>query len=228
MAKLNSNGHFLAEIVDETMPMQPLDALTFDGLMAKGWRLLGNKLVRHNYSSHHGQLCRTIPLRIRLSDFERSKSQQQVWRRHAHLNVSYEPIQLTEHVSQLFDRHAQRFAQRRPRLPALLGENAHLEPVPGMMFAVSNGLSEPIAYSFIHLGHAAVSATYCIYDPSLPSLSLGTYTMLLELEQARRLDKTYYYHGYVLDVPSPYDYKYRWHGVQAMDWRTGEWGDLRF
>jgi arginyl-tRNA--protein-N-Asp/Glu arginylyltransferase len=47
--------------------------------------------------------------------------------------------------------------------------------------------------------------------------------MLLELLKAKELGKKYYYHGYVYDVPSQFDYKLNFTGLERMDWSTNLW-----
>ncbi|MBK8554960.1 MAG: hypothetical protein IPL65_03920 [Lewinellaceae bacterium] len=78
-----------------------------------------------------------------------------------------------------------------------------------------------LACSFIHLGQAAVSATYCFFEPERSKESLGSITMLREIEDAMAAGFRYYYHGYCYDVPSQFDYKRNFHGLEYMDWATG-------
>ena len=44
-----------------------------------------------------------------------------------------------------------------------------------------------------------------------------------EIAKAQELGKKYYYHGYVYDVPSQFDYKLNFNNLEAMDWKTGQW-----
>lgn len=216
---------YLEDIVDESVEMQTLAPAVFDGYLAEGWRLLGHSIVRHNFSVCRGKMCRTTPLRIRLEGFEFSKSQRRMLRRAAGLDVRYGPIQLTHTKLQLFTLHAaHRFEERRPEsIASFLNHNSHNQPVTGMEFFVANKAGVPMACSFIHIGEEAVSGTYCIYNPNARRHSLGTYTMLLEIAKAQELGKKYYYHGYVYDVPSQFDYKLNFNNLEAMDWKTGEW-----
>lgn len=219
---------FLNELIDESVPMQPLHPEIFDDYLAEGWRLLGYSMVRHNYSMCRNQFCMTIPLRICLEGFNFSKSQRQLMRRNAGLKVAYRAIALTEHHEALFLKHANRFGERRPaHLASFLGPQAHREPVTGMEFSVKESDSPILAYSYVHIGHESFSGTYCFFDPDYGRLSLGTYTMLLEIEKARQLGKKYYYHGYCYDVPSQFDYKLNFNNLEAFDWKTGQWNPIQ-
>lgn len=216
---------YLEDIIDESVEMQPLEPAVFDLYMSEGWRLLGHSIVRHNFSVCRGKMCRTLPLRIRLEGFEFSKSQRRLLRRANELNVIYGPIALTPVKAHLFAQHAQaRFDDRRPEsIASFLHHKSHIEPVTGMEFSVTDRDGAPLAFSFIHLGESVVSGTYCFFKPEIRRYSLGTLTMLLEIAKACELGKKYYYHGYVYDVPSQFDYKLNFNNLESLDWKTGEW-----
>ena len=216
---------YLEDIIDESVEMQPLEPAVFDRYLAEGWRLLGHSIVRHNFSVCRGKMCRTTPLRIRLDGFQFSKSQRRLLRRAEELEVAYGPIELTPSKTQLFSHHAMaRFDERRPEsIASFLNHNSHCEPVTGMEFSVSSRDGTPLACSFIHIGEEVVSATYCFFNPDVRRYSLGAVTMLIEIAKAQEMGKKYYYHGYVYDVPSQFDYKLNFNNLEALDWKTGEW-----
>lgn len=222
---MQAQASYLEDIIDESLEMQPLAPAVFDSYLAEGWRLLGHSIVRHNFSVCRGKMCRTVPLRIRLDEFVFSKSQHRLLRRAKDLEVTYGPIELTPEKVQLFARHAMaRFDERRPEsIMSFLNHNSRSQPVVGMEFLVSSPGRGPVACSFMHIGEEAVSGTYCFYSPDTRQSSLGTYTMLLEIAKAQGLGKKYYYHGYVYDVPSQFDYKLNFNNLEALDWKTGEW-----
>lgn len=218
---------YLTELVDESIPMQALHPEVFDDYLEDGWRLLGYTMVRHNYSVCRNQFCLTIPLRIRLSGFTFSKSQRQLLRRNAGLKVNYRAISIGEQQEALFTKHSIRFGERRPaHLASFLGPNAHREPVTGMEFSIQQQDGPILAYSYVHIGHQSFSGTYCFFDPDFGNLSLGTYTMLIEIEKARQLGKKYYYHGYCYNVPSQFDYKLNFNNLEALDWKSGAWNQV--
>lgn len=214
---------FLDNVIDERSPMQSMDSESFDLFLNKGWRLLGQSLVRHNFSVCRAEICRTIPLRIRLDQFQFSKSQQKLLRKNAGLVVRRGPIRLTKAKHQLFDLHVGRLQERQPAsLLSFLNPLSSELPVEGLEFRIFHE-KKLVACSFIHLGHEAVSGTYCIFNPACSALSLGTYTMLLELQYAMSLGKKYYYHGYTYNVPSQFDYKLNFNALESLQWETGEW-----
>ncbi|TNE47278.1 MAG: arginine-tRNA-protein transferase [Bacteroidetes bacterium] len=221
---MQTHRSFLEDIIDDSTELQAIEADAFDGLLQQGWRLLGYSIIRHNFAVCRGRICRTIPLRIRIDDgLKFSKSQRQVLRRNADLEVRYAPIKLTPEKEALFQRHTRRFRDRQPlSVYSFLHPRAYEIPVQGMEFSVFDD-DKLIASSFFHIGQDALSGTYCFFDPAYEKRSLGTFTMLLELELARKMGKKYYYHGYCYDVPSQFDYKLNFHHLEAMDWKSEVW-----
>lgn len=214
----------LENVIDERAEMVQLDPATLDRILAEGWRLLGRRFVRHNFSTWSRKLCRTIPLRVRLSEFELSKSQRQTLRRNEDLLVLSAPARFNSERERLFDLHRERFHEKQATTLAsfLHSESPSTMPTEGRELAVQlNG--ELLACSFFHLGHKAVSGTYCVFNPAHSRRSLGTLTMLLELLIAKELGMEFYYHGYTHDIPSQFDYKMNVTGLESMNWETGVW-----
>lgn len=216
---------FMEDVVDETVAMQPMHPALFDDYLAEGWRLLGYSIIRHSVSICRGEMCGTVPLRIRLEGFQFSKSQRRLLRHNAGLRVESAPIRITEAKHMLFLRHAERFDERRPgSLSTFLSDRAHREPVPGTELSLYlPGETTPVAHSFYHSGQEAVCGTYCFFDPRCASISPGLYLMLLEIERAQAAGKRFYYPGYCYDVPSHFDYKLNFNNLEAMNWKTGIW-----
>lgn len=213
----------MEDIVDDSIEMQVLPPAVFDNYLALGWRLLGRSIVRHNFSMCRGKICRTIPLRLRLDQLEWTRSQRQIIKRNSPFRIEIQPIRLTLAKQELFERHSLRFQERRPDfLMSFIGNESHFKPVAGMEINVFDD-KKLIASSFFHLGEEAVSGTYCIYDPEYGTSSLGTFTMLLELQYAHKHGKKFYYHGYCYDVPSAFDYKLNFNHLEAMDWTNNNW-----
>lgn len=214
----------LENVIDERADMTQISPIQLDQMLEQGWRLLGYRFVRHNFSSWGRRLCQTIPVRLRLSSFSLSKSQRQVLKRNKDLYIVEGPARFDAERERLFELHRQRFKEKQATTLASFvhRESPHILPTEGQELAVYLD-GKLIACSFFHLGEKAVSATYCVFDPSYPKRSLGIFTMLLELLIAQDRGKEFYYHGYVHDVPSQFDYKLNFSGLEAMDWESGQW-----
>ena len=59
-----------------------------------------------------------------------------------------------------------------------------------------------IAVSFFDLGERSMASLLALYDAEFSDYSLGTYTLLKEIEYGTMTGKKWYYPGYVLDQPS--------------------------
>ena len=64
-----------------------------------------------------------------------------------------------------------------------------------------------IAVSYFDLGDRSMASLLALYDANYDHYSLGVYTMLKEIEYGQHTGRKWYYPGYVLDLPSSFDYK---------------------
>lgn len=193
-----------------------------DLLLAEGWRHFGCYFFRYSLGLHESEIRLVIPLRIRLSNFSLSKSQRRVLRRNDDLRTEIRPVEITNEVHELFERHKQRFKFGVPEsIYDFLSEDpAH---VPGETLEVNVKLDGRLAaVSYFDVGEKALSAIYAMFDPDLSHRGLGIFTMLKEIEFAIASGKELYYQGYSYEGHSFYDYKKRFRGTEAFDWR-GKW-----
>jgi arginyl-tRNA--protein-N-Asp/Glu arginylyltransferase len=78
--------------------------------------------------------------------------------------------------------------------------------------------SDLLAVSFMDIAAESTSSVYAMFDPEHAERSLGIYTILREIEQARLLGKRFHYLGYCYTVSSVYDYKKGFGGLEIYDW----------
>jgi arginine-tRNA-protein transferase len=193
-----------------------------DDLWSCGWRHFGTNFFRSNIGEYEGVICRIIPLRINLSEFRLSKNHRRIQRTNADLTATDSPVHLTEEHYRLFDQHVTRFTSHIPKsLHSFLSHAPADTPCPcrAVEFRLRSKL---VAVSFLDIGETAVSSVYAMFLPSESGRSLGLLTILREIEIAQSLGCQSYYHGYCYDIPSPYDYKRRFKGLEAYDW-GGHW-----
>lgn len=228
ICRIMSATTILENVIDERAEMVQLEPAGLDRILSQGWRLLGRRFVRHNFSTWRHKLCRTVPLRVRLTQFELSKSQRQTLRRNNDLRVLSAPARYDSERERLFSLHRERFHEKQTTtLTSFIhSEYPNKYPTEGRELAV-HLQDELIACSFFHLGKKAVSGTYCVFDPAHSRRSLGTLTMLMELLIAKEMGMDFYYHGYTHDIPSQFDYKLNVTGLEALNWETGEWQPLK-
>lgn len=199
-----------------------------DLLLSDGWRHFGTHFFRYNLNLNNEQIVRVIPLRIRLADFHISRSQLRVLRRNKDLGIEYAPIEITDEIERLFDRHKLRFDHGVPTsVYDFLSPEAANYPTYGYQISARTAEGRLLAISFFDVGVESVSAIYGCFDPDETRRSLGIFTMLKVIEHSISLGKMFYYHGYAYDEPSFYDYKKRFSGIEAFDW-AGNWLPTEF
>lgn len=197
-----------------------------DKLWATGWRHFGKFFFRYAYSWHEGKEVKVIPLRIKISDYVPSKRYRKIAKQCHNLDIKvrYQPISIDNTKLHMFDLHKQRF---KDNIPSSLYNFLHPDhpasiPCPAMECCVYDAYDQLLAVSFFDVGEVALSSVYAMFLPAYASLSLGIYTILCEIAFAQQHQKAYLYLGYAYDVPSFYDYKKRFTGLEYFDWQ-GHW-----
>jgi leucyl-tRNA---protein transferase len=209
-----------AFFINEEFTQTSVTAAEHDRLLADGWRHFGQQFFRYNLAIYENEIRRVIPLRVRLSAFKRSASQERIVRRNVDVNVSVEPVNVTAEVESLFDRHTKRFKQHPPdSIRTFIQPDA--EPCETFQQSIRIG-DRLLAAGFFDAGERSISAIYTAFDPDETRRSLGIYTILKEIEFAIRTGKELYYLGYCYSGNSFYDYKKRFHGTEAFAW-DGTW-----
>lgn len=210
------------QLINEEFFVKGVSPAQLDMLLADGWRHFGTHFFRYNLGVYEDEIRRVLPLRIRLADFSFSKSQRRILRRNEDLSVQIRPIEITEDTHDLFERHKLRFKSGVPNsIYNFVSSNAAREPTDGFELSVHRE-GKLLAVSFFDGGRSSISSIYAIFDPEETSRSLGIFTMLKEIEYATASGKSLYYHGYVYEGESFYDYKKRFSGLEEFNWK-GEW-----
>ena len=197
-----------------------------DTLLANGWRHFGTQFFRYNLSFYNGRICQVFPLRIRLADFSVSKNKRRVIAKNQDLQVIIRPVEINEEKEELFERHKYRFSRNIPfSIYDFLSFDAKSVPCEALEVGVYDRGSL-VAASFFDVGESAISSIYAMFAPAEKSRSLGIFTMLLEIDFARKHGKDFYYQGYCYDENSFYDYKKRFRAIEKFDWK-GKWESFK-
>ncbi|MCS6820885.1 MAG: arginine-tRNA-protein transferase [Microscillaceae bacterium] len=193
-----------------------------DNLWAKGWRHFGQYFFCYNLAIHENKQVKVIPLRIKISDYVPSKRHRKITKKcqMAGMHVDYQPITINETKHQIFEFQKKRFKDNKPCIiyDFLHPDNPAQNPCPAMECCVYNAQNQLIAVSFFDVGSTALSSVYAMFLPEYEKFSLGIYTILCEITFAQQHQKSYLYLGYCYDVPSFYDYKKQFAGLEYYDW----------
>jgi arginine-tRNA-protein transferase len=159
--------------------------------------------------------CRACePLRIDTALFRPSRSQARAWKKgRAALTVSAGPLLVDPQRVALFDRHQTlRGLRKHPREFTAEEYQAFLVERACDSFEVRYWLGERlVGVAITDRGRDAWSAVYTYYEPELPpehrSLSLGTFSILAQLELAKRNAVRWLYLGLAIEDNEHMRYK---------------------
>jgi leucyl-tRNA---protein transferase len=195
-----------------------------DVLWADGWRHFGTMFFRTAVDELGRREVAIMPLRVDVQAFEPSKSQRRIMRRNKDLRVVVEGVSITPALEALFLRHRERFQDNKPESLYTYFADPHASfPCNALQCCVYEA-ERLLAVSFFDVGCEAMSSIYAMFEPDAHARSLGIFTMLCEIDFARRAGKRYVYQGYAHDEDdhenerSPYAYKKNFATTEAYKW----------
>ncbi|MEO6727240.1 MAG: GNAT family N-acetyltransferase [Blastocatellia bacterium] len=192
-----------------------------DGLLARGWRHFGEYFFRYSLGLHDGEARVVLPLRIDLTTFQPSRSQNRALARNRDLEVAVRPAFIDETKEQLFQRHKQRFYHSVPdTIYDFLSASPSDKPCTNHEIALLLD-GRLIGVSFLDVGQKSASSVYAMFEPEESKRSLGVFMILQSIQHARELGCRYYYPGYAYRGPSFYDYKKNFASLEYYDWEQG-------
>ncbi|WP_395741358.1 GNAT family N-acetyltransferase [Prosthecobacter sp.] len=217
----------MTPVLDDAFICDSVPAEVMDQVWAAGWRHFGRHFFRYSLQQAGcGGLQTITPLRIQLATCTFSKSQRRVLNKNTGLRTEISPAALDGDLRALFQRHKRRFTHNIPEtLETFLGPDPAKGPCECRMLRVFEN-DRLIAASFFDVGQHSASSVYAFFEPECSKRSLGTYTLLLEIQHCQNAGLRWLYTGYATREPSVYDYKKQFRSTEYLDWRTAGWGPL--
>jgi len=200
-------------------PRANIDRRLYSQLTVLGFRRSGS----HYYRPHCENCNACIPVRLRVDQFRPDRSQRRVLKKNADLSCRMVRASYTERYYELYaqyieERHADgdMYPPSREQFASFLVDGAT-----DSWFLEILDQGRLVGLAAIDQLDEGLSAIYTVFDPAYEHRSLGTFAVLWQIEEARRLDLPYLYLGYWIAECSKMNYKTRFRPIEAL--RDGHW-----
>jgi arginyl-tRNA--protein-N-Asp/Glu arginylyltransferase len=204
------------------LPWDRIGADTYARLLRLGFRRSGVITYRPNCDQ-----CRAcVSVRVPTAEFRATRSQRRALANHAGLQATATALSFQSEHYALFrryeaSRHSGREMDRddREQYSSFLLESlvhTHL-----IEFRDNGAL---VMVSVIDETPDGLSSVYTFFDPDIPGASLGTYSILWQIEQCRRASLPYVYLGYWIKESRKMSYKARFRPIEGFV--AGRWRRL--
>jgi arginine-tRNA-protein transferase len=201
-------------------PVARLRPEQFDERLAAGDRRTGVFLYRTQCPA-----CRACePIRLDVATFRASATQRREKRRGDRLlEMRLGPPIVDERRVELYNKHR--------ALRGLAQDDGPIDAESYEEFLVNSCCEtwelsywrqrQLVAVAIVDVGRSSLSAVYCCYDPEYPGVSLGTYSVLREVELCRETGRHYLYLGFYIAQSPHMSYKARFHPHERLV--DGKW-----
>ena len=193
----------------------------FDATLATGDRRVGQKLYR--------TACPTCnacePLRINAQSFMPSRSQKKVLRKGEAIVVEEGELRFTTQKLKMYNQHKiQRGLSKNNRRMTMEGYlgwfHRSCTKTKEFRYIYEDKL---VGLSILDFGAQDISSVYFFFDPAYAHLSLGTFSILYELNWMKERKKRYYYLGQYVAECTHLSYKNQFYPHERLiqnEWKT--------
>lgn len=207
-----------------------LSGSELDDFLAQGWYRMNQMIFTTHFIFNQNGLFSTIWLRYDLDSLEYPKSIRKIKRKNDSLyQTTIGPATINSpRYQKLYNLYRANFSGI---LPPTLKENilGTDQSTIYRTFAVEISDSEGtlVALSLFDIGASSIASIQGIYHPDYAKDSLGIYSMIREVEWAKRYGKKFFYPGYFVPGWSRFDYKLRLGSPQYYDLYSTDWQPFR-
>lgn len=198
----------------------PADA--YQEMLQRGWRRFGCTFFRPICAGCRE--CRS--LRIDPDRFVPSRSMRRTWRKNQDLRVLLQPASLSAAHLDLYGRYHEDMAKRRSWTEKPISPGSYFQTfVEGkstfgfeLLYLQGERL---LGVALVDLLPDSLSAVYCYYAPEERSRGIGVFSVLMQIELARRRGISHVYLGYWIEDNASMRYKSRYRPHEILVGRPG-------
>ncbi|WP_226661355.1 arginyltransferase [Microbulbifer aggregans] len=196
-------------------PEAPVDQALYSRLSELGFRRSGNYLYRPQCATCNACIASRVPVEL----FTPNRNQRRCWRRNSDLEILHQTdIDTEEHYAlyahYLEQRHAdgEMYPPSRDQFRSFLNN-----PWGTTKYLEFRDRGRLIAVAVTDVLSAGISAIYTFYDPDAERRSLGSYSILYQIDWARRLGLASVYLGYWIESCQKMAYKSHFQPLETLE-----------
>ncbi|MGA9853325.1 MAG: arginyltransferase [Gammaproteobacteria bacterium] len=186
----------------------------YSRLIQQGFRRSGPYLYRPG--CEHCHAC--VPVRIPVRDFQPDRSQRRIWQRNRDVSIQLHSAEFVPEHFALYQRYmawkhtggGMDHSSPADYAGFLMGRNSNT------FLAEIRMQNTLAALAVVDALDDALSAVYTFYTPEFPHRSLGTFTILWEISEARRRGLDWLYLGYWVAASRKMAYKNRFRPFEQL------------
>ena len=185
-----------------------LSRTRYDQYLASGWFRGSVILYKMDLLCIDDEVYSVVNIRLKLEEFGLRKSQKKLLRKaHKRFDIQYGKATPNDDKERLYQEHKHKFKGFiHGSLEEYLYANFGKSVFDTREVCIYDG-KRLVAVSYFDLGDLGMASLLGLYDKDYKNWSLGKVTMLKEIEFGLKTGRKWYYPGYVLDLPSNFDYK---------------------